>query len=135
MRSHHRLCRGFPTDVGLCAGPWRHEDHYKMWLTCVNISAAPLAQSLGDVFSAFAAALGAADKVVEMIQREPQLPGAGALQPEAFAGRLELRDVSFSYPTRPGTRVLNSISLKVNPGQVRAQDVWWERAGPAMSAP
>ncbi len=78
-------------------------------------------QSLGDVFSAFAAALGAADKVVEMIQREPQLPGAGSLRPEALAGRLELRDVSFAYPTRPGVRVLNAISLKVNPGQVRGR--------------
>ena len=53
------------------------------------------------MFSAFAAALGAADKVVEMIQREPQLPGAGSLRPEAFAGRLELRDVSFSLPHAP----------------------------------
>ena len=91
-----------------------------------------LAQSLGDVFSAFAAALGAADKVVEMIQREPQLPGAGSLQPEALAGRLELRDVSFCYPTRPGARVLNSISLKVNPGQVRRRNgsKHWTGEGP-----
>ena len=65
-----------------------------------------------------------------MIQREPQLPSAGSLRPEAFAGRLELREVSFSYPTRPGTRVLNAISLKVNPGQVRGRRVpdGWEKA-------
>lgn len=106
-----------------------HSPHNVALLKGLSARSGPLAvQSLGDVFSAFAAALGAADKVVEMIQREPQLPGAGTLRPEAFAGRLELRDVSFCYPTRPGTRVLNAISLKVNPGQVSgrwAPDVGW----------
>ena len=38
-------------------------------------------------------------------------------QPALFAGRLELRTVDFSYPTRPNTRVLNGISLKVNPAR------------------
>ncbi len=75
-------------------------------------------QALGDVFSAFAAALGAADKVIEMIQREPQMPAAGALRPAAFEGRLELQGVDFCYPGRPATRVLSGVSLQVNPGQV-----------------
>ena len=77
------------------------------------------AQALGDVFSAFAAALGAADKVIELIQRPPKMPNAGSLQPPSFSGRLELQDVSFSYPSRPNARVLDSISLRVNPGEVR----------------
>lgn len=79
------------------------------------------AQALGDVFSAFAAALGAADKVIELIQREPKMPDAGSLQPPSFSGRLELQDVSFSYPSRPNSRVLDGISLRVNPGEVRTR--------------
>ena len=74
-------------------------------------------QALGDVFSAFAAALGAADKVVELIQRLPQMPGPGRLAPCSFAGHLELKDVEFSYPSRPDTRVLNGVSLSVKPGE------------------
>lgn len=74
-------------------------------------------QALGDVFSAFAAALGAADKVVELIQRLPQMPGPGRLAPGSFAGHLELKDVEFSYPSRPDTRVLNGVSLSVKPGE------------------
>ena len=81
-------------------------------------SGCPPMQALGDVFSSFAAALGAADKVIEMIQRQPQMSPAGSLKPAAFAGRLELQEVDFSYPGRPTTRVLSAVSLKVNPGQV-----------------
>ncbi|CAL8468414.1 g7954 [Coccomyxa elongata] len=77
-------------------------------------------QALGDVFSAIAAALGAADKVIELIQRVPKMPEAGNLRPSTFCGRLELQDVSFSYPSRPTSRVLDSISLRVNPGEVVA---------------
>ena len=71
------------------------------------------------MFSAFAAALGAADKVVELIQRAPQMPDPGGLQPGAFSGHLELRDVEFSYPSRPDTRVLSGVSLSVAPGEAR----------------
>ncbi len=70
------------------------------------------------MFSAIAAALGAADKVIELIQRVPKMPEAGSLRPSTFYGRLELQDVSFSYPSRPTSRVLDSISLRVNPGEV-----------------
>jgi ABC-type multidrug transport system fused ATPase/permease subunit len=76
------------------------------------------------VFSAFAAALGAADKVVELIQRQPQMPGPGSLRPDAFSGRLELDSVDFSYPARPGARVLSGISLRVNPGEVISHLAW-----------
>ena len=51
------------------------------------------AQSMGDVFSCRSAAVGAADKVVEMIKRVPRMPPAGALAPADFSGRVELRDV------------------------------------------
>lgn len=69
------------------------------------------------MFSAFAAALGAADKVIELIQRLPQMPDPGGLKPSSFSGHLELKDVEFSYPSRPDTRVLNGISLSVKPGE------------------
>ena len=74
-------------------------------------------QALGDVFSAFAAALGAADKVIELIQRLPQMPDPGGLKPGSFSGHLELKDVEFSYPSRPDTRVLSGVSLSVKPGE------------------
>lgn len=76
-------------------------------------------QLLGDVFSSLTAAVGAADKVVELMQQRPSIPPHGALQPADFAGRVELDSVTFSYPARPETPVLNGLSLKVNPGEVQ----------------
>lgn len=75
-------------------------------------------QMLGDVFSSLAAAVGAADKVVELIQQQPGIAPHGALQPADFAGRVELDAVAFSYPARPEVPVLNGLSLKINPGEV-----------------
>lgn len=77
-------------------------------------------QLLGDVFSSLTAAVGAADKVVELMQQRPAIPAHGALQPADFAGRLELDCVTFSYPARPEAPVLNCLSLKVEPGEVKA---------------
>lgn len=75
-------------------------------------------QMMGDIFSALAAAVGAADKVVSLIQREPGIPAPGRLQPPEFAGRIQLDSVVFSYPARPHVSVLNGLSLTINPGEV-----------------
>jgi ATP-binding cassette subfamily B (MDR/TAP) protein 9 len=78
-------------------------------------------QSLGDVFSSLSAAVGAADKVVELIHRKPAfVSDSGTLIPEQFAGKLELQDVSFSYPARPSLQVLSGLSLVINPGEIVA---------------
>ncbi|KAL6777216.1 hypothetical protein ACKKBF_B20615 [Auxenochlorella protothecoides x Auxenochlorella symbiontica] len=77
-------------------------------------------QALGDVFSALAAAVGAADKVVELMLRPPRVPPAGRAAPPRLAGRLALRDVRFAYPARPAHPVLTGLSLSVEPGEVVA---------------
>ncbi|KAG2446750.1 hypothetical protein HYH02_008311 [Chlamydomonas schloesseri] len=77
-------------------------------------------QMIGDVFSALTAAVGAADKVIELMKRTPDIPPAGRLVLPALEGRVELRDVSFSYPARPHVRVLNGLSLVAQPGEVVA---------------
>jgi len=60
---------------------------------------------MGDVFSALTAAVGAADKVLELIHRKPDIPPEGDLVPAHFEGRIELRNVHFSYPARPSSQV------------------------------
>jgi ATP-binding cassette subfamily B (MDR/TAP) protein 9 len=77
-------------------------------------------QSLGDVFSALSAAVGAADKVVELIHRRPTIPPAGKLTPSQFFGRIEFCDVGFAYPSRPLATILSQLSLTVEPGEVVA---------------
>ena len=60
---------------------------------CSLILSCPLLQNLGDVFSSLSAAVGAADKVVEMIKRVPRIPAPGTLAPSEFSGRVELQNV------------------------------------------
>lgn len=75
---------------------------------------------MGDVFSALTAAVGAADKVIELMKRAPALPPAGSLRPPEFAGAVELRDVVFAYPSRPRHVVLAGLSFAARPGEVVA---------------
>ena len=80
-------------------------------------------QALGDTFSSLSAAVGAAEKVMELIQRQPRIACAGGLTVPDFRGRLELQDVHLAYPARPAVAVLAGITLHVNPGEV--SDEWW----------
>uniref|UniRef100_A0A6S8M2Q5 ATP-binding cassette transporter n=1 Tax=Dunaliella tertiolecta TaxID=3047 RepID=A0A6S8M2Q5_DUNTE len=77
-------------------------------------------QMMGDVFSALTAAVGAADKVLELIHRKPDIPPEGELVPANFEGRIDLKDVHFSYPARPDSLVLKGLSMSVAPGEVVA---------------
>ncbi|EFN54348.1 hypothetical protein CHLNCDRAFT_36050 [Chlorella variabilis] len=77
-------------------------------------------QALGDVFSALSAAVGAADKVIELMKRQPAVAETGTLVPAAFAGKLTVQDVVFHYPARPTLRVLSGLSVVVNPGEIVA---------------
>lgn len=83
-----------------------------------NLSAA--VNDIGQVFSDLAGALGAGDKVFELINRKPQQVPKGNAKPEIFDGTIEFKDVKFKYPARPDTQILNGVSLKIQPGQVVA---------------
>jgi len=103
--------------------------------------------SIGWVFSSLTQAVGAADKVFELMNRKPRLrtpvtpesqdspPYTGilgiealktrrqrtlGLRPEAAQGAIELENVEMSYPARPQRQILNGLSLKVEPGSVVA---------------
>ena len=75
---------------------------------------------LGDVYSIITSALGAAEKVVALMLRQPRLPRCGCIAPPDFAGRLEFCGVDFAYPTRPSVPVLRGLDLAIAPGEVVA---------------
>lgn len=77
-------------------------------------------QSMGDVFSSLSAAVGAADKVLELIHRRPTIQEHGTLVPAHVAGGIALRNVVFHYPARPTAPVLTGLNLDIAPGQVVA---------------
>ena len=59
------------------------------------------------------------EKVSELYEKESRLR-PGPLEPDQMEGRIELVDVCFSYPSRPGQQVLRKINLLLQPGKVTA---------------
>ena len=76
--------------------------------------------TLGDLWSDFARARGASQRVFELMDREPQVdPGAGD-RLETVNGRIEFDDVTFAYPVRPEVTVLDEVDIGLEPGMVVA---------------
>ena len=66
-------------------------------------------------------AVGAAEKVFELIDRRPEIDHhSGSEKPDKLDGVVEFKNVSFSYPTRPDVQVLKNISFTAQPGEMVA---------------
>lgn len=94
--------------------------------------------SIGYIFSSLTQAVGAADKVFELMNRKPRLRSEyhapclhstvtlasrtreTGLEPEACHGDIVLENVEMYYPARPKRRILNGLSLRVQPGKIAA---------------
>ena len=78
-------------------------------------------QAIGSVIAGLMQAVGASEKVFELIDRKPQIDHtSGSLKPDRLDGRVEFKNVWFSYPTRPDTPVLRGVSFTAHPGEVVA---------------
>lgn len=77
-------------------------------------------EEIGDVYTGLVDAVGAAEKVFEYIDREPEIPNDGRLAPAEFRGSVEFRNVSFVYPSRPESVVLRDVSFSVEAGEMVA---------------
>ncbi|KAI8896054.1 ATP-binding cassette transporter ABC4 [Globomyces pollinis-pini] len=95
----------------------------------VNVFFAVLigAFSLGQIapdLQAFAFAIGAGTKIFETIDRipeiDPQSEDGERLSRETLEGHIELRDVEFTYPSRPDIQVLKKMNLIIHPGSTVA---------------
>jgi ATP-binding cassette subfamily B protein len=75
---------------------------------------------LSDLWAELNTASGAAAKVFELLDREPEIPLSGGATLPRIDGKVELKDVSFSYPARRDTHVLRDINLSIRPGELVA---------------
>lgn len=80
--------------------------------------------SLGNFYTEIVAALGASDRVIDILDSLESEALAGEGEPTAklkpssrTGGAIVYQDVTFSYPTRPDVRVLRGIDLRVAPGE------------------
>jgi ATP-binding cassette subfamily B (MDR/TAP) protein 10 len=67
-------------------------------------------------------AIGASQRVFELIDRTPDLPPSGSLRPftQLHTIPLELREVWFAFPSRPQAWVLRNVSFRVPAGDTVA---------------
>jgi ATP-binding cassette subfamily B (MDR/TAP) protein 1 len=71
----------------------------------------------------FTRAATAAAKLFVLIDRNSRidpLASTGEQPSESIIGEVELNNITFSYPTRPGVTVLDDFSLKIPAGKVTA---------------
>jgi len=75
---------------------------------------------LGDLYGQIQKAVGASDRVLNILSQSSELDPAEYYRPGVeltISGTIEFHNVSFSYPTRQDVQVLNSINFKIRRGE------------------
>ena len=75
--------------------------------------------ALGSLWSDFARASGASQRVFELIDEAPVDDGEGSVI-DTPRGHIVFDSVAFNYPTRPDNKVLDNLSFELKPGEVVA---------------
>ncbi|KAN0032733.1 hypothetical protein ACTFIV_006653 [Dictyostelium citrinum] len=92
-------------------------------LTSFLLYTLSLAMSLAFISSLmtdFLKAIGSSDRIFEIFDRVPAINVSGGRQIQNPLGEIELKDVEFSYPTRPNNSVLKGLNLKLKKGTITA---------------
>ncbi|NOU47040.1 MAG: ATP-binding cassette domain-containing protein [Bacteroidales bacterium] len=97
--------------AGLTAG-----DLFKFILYTVFIGAS--ISGMADLYSQLQKALGATDSLLDLLEETTEV--IKIEEPDSTSkklnGSIELKNVTFSYPSRPESKVLDSISFAIKPG-------------------
>ena len=75
--------------------------------------------ALSGLYEDFAKAIGATERVFEIMERSSNLK-EGDREPTNINGQLHIQAINFAYPTRPDSWVLQDFTIQVAPGQVVA---------------
>jgi ATP-binding cassette, subfamily B (MDR/TAP), member 1 len=89
---------------------------------CVLMGGIALGQ-VGPPLAAMSAAMSSAHTILELCQRKPLIDALSAdgLIPEGeLSGNIEVRNISFAYPTRPEYQVCQDLNLSIKSGEVVA---------------
>lgn len=73
-------------------------------------------------FGQYVKGLASGAKCFEIIELKSSIPLKGGLKvsTDLVKGEIRLKNVTFTYPTRPGQVVLDSLSLKIPSGKIVA---------------
>ncbi|CAF1096208.1 unnamed protein product [Didymodactylos carnosus] len=82
-----------------------------------QMSLADILDNINNVYTGLMKASGASAKVFEYIDRKPKTVNNGTYKPDQFEGKIEFKNVTFSFPNRKEDAVLKNVSFTVEPGQ------------------
>ncbi len=84
--------------------------------------AASAINSIYPQFQAFTGASSAAAELFEVLDKPSQLDplSLNGESPASVSGQIEIQDLKFSYPSRPGVQVLKGLSLSIPAGKTTA---------------
>ena len=86
------------------------------------IFVAGAAAGLSEMWGEVQRASGATERLMELLDARPHIvsPAEPLPLPTPSRGRIEFVDLSFCYPTRPGTKAVDGINLSVGSGETLA---------------
>jgi ATP-binding cassette subfamily B protein len=78
--------------------------------------------ALSEIWGELQRASGATERLVELLHTGDAVsdPARGVALPQGGRGAIAFEDVRFSYPTRPGDRALDGVTLTIRPGETVA---------------
>ncbi|PKQ06767.1 MAG: ABC transporter [Alphaproteobacteria bacterium HGW-Alphaproteobacteria-11] len=78
--------------------------------------------ALSEIWGDMQMAAGATERLMELLDVEPQIaaPAAPLALPAPSRGELRFENITFAYPARPGISALRGFSLDVDPGETVA---------------
>ena len=76
--------------------------------------------TLGGLWADLMRAVGAAERVFGLMDRQGSLPNEGGIVPASIEGHVRFDHVVFAYPARPDVPVLRDFSIEARPGQIVA---------------
>ncbi|XP_019619825.1 PREDICTED: ABC transporter B family member 1-like [Branchiostoma belcheri] len=75
---------------------------------------------ISSLFGDFMQALGASERIFELLDRKAEVNVSGGKVLDGLNGGIVFKNVSFTYPSRPDSEVLKEVSFSVEPGKVVA---------------
>lgn len=89
---------------------------YILYTLTVAVSVA----TLGNLWTDFMSAAGAASRIFQILDRVPQIAPAGGAELSRIEGAIQIDQVTFAYPSRPDVPVLSDLNLNIAPGEIVA---------------
>ncbi len=72
--------------------------------------------SIPDMYATIQKTVGATENLMDILEEEPEAIAMEHVAPIAIEGHVGFNNVSFAYPSRQESQVLNNISFEVKPG-------------------